>query len=644
MDRNSLIGWILMGLLMVAMFYTMQQQRQDAMEEAVRTEDTREYEGDTAVDDSRETATEDIREMRPAAEEVAFTDPDESVLSDSARQALDGEISRRKGAFAPYYTGENEQIVVENDVLEIVFNSYGGRPDTVILKEYETWDQQPLKVFTTEKGELDISFSAYTTDGQTSAFNTKDLYFDASKEEGADGESVVRFRADLGSGRYYEHEFIIPATGYLIDFNINTAGFDELINRRDDYFDIEFSQRYESLENNIPSERMYSSLSYANSEYAVERMGLRKSGSKDANYSLKWVSFKQKFFSSVLITDDKFEEAKKLEVVVPDEKEYVKDALAEVSFIYDDGATFQFPMHFYFGPNKHKVLKSMDINLQKTLQLGSSVIRWVNLGIIIPMFNFLNRWVDNYGIIILLLTFFIKIIVFPFTYRSYLSMIKMRVLQPELTELRAKFGKDQQKMGAAQMDLYRKAGVNPLGGCLPMLFQFPILIAMYRFFPASIELRQESFLWAHDLSTFDAIVTWSQHIPFLSDIYGNHISLFTILMAITSFFYTRLNSMNTPTADPSNPMAQQMKMFQYIMPFMLLFIFNKFSAALSYYYFLFNLISVIQQFLMKKFLIDEDKIHAEIQANKKKVRKKSKWQMRMEEMMKQQQEQKKRRR
>lgn len=624
-----------MGVLMIALMYVMNQQRNSQLTEQPPTEQT-----ERISDEDTDTSRKQTGDERPG-DQPAFTDPAAVPAGDSAKAVYEAENARKYGVFNSYLAGEEDTFVVENDVLRITFSNHGGRPSRVELKNYKTWDQQPLIVHGEDKGEFDVAFSAFTGDGQTRGFHSGDLYFKTVRSEGENGAQIIAFQLDLGAGSVYEHEYIVPASGYLVDFNLNTTQFDPIINSRDEFFDIELKQRFESLENNVPSERMYSSLSYADADYGVDRLGLRKGGEKDADYSLKWVSFKQKFFSTTLMTEKTFSEAQKLEVEIPDHKEYVKDVEAKLSIEYEPGESFQFPMHFYFGPNKYKMLKSMDIKLEKTMQLGASVIRWVNLGIIIPMFHFLNKFISNYGVIILLLTIFIKLIVTPFTYKSYLSMIKMRVLQPELTELREKYGKDQQKMGAAQMDLYRKAGVNPLGGCLPMLFQFPILIAMYRFFPASIELRQESFLWAHDLSTYDSIYSWSAQIPFISDIYGNHISLFTILMAITSFFYTRLNSMNTPTADPNNPMAAQMKIFQYVMPFMLLFIFNKFSAALSYYYFLFNLFSVGQQYLMKRFLIDEDKIHAEIQANKKKVRKKSKWQMRMEEMMKQQQEAKK---
>lgn len=638
MDKNSLIGWTLMGILFVAMFYFMEQQRPEPKEPETTTEEI--IESDSATD---EVIPERDVTLDPAIVNGDSAVADNSTVADSVKQLL---RELRFGAFAPHMDGEAEVINVTNDVLSIDFSSQGAIPQSVELLEYKTWDQEPLIIFGTEHGTMDVEFSVYTADGQTEGFHTTDLFFTPTVEKLSHGETAVRFRVSAGPDSYYEHEYIVPAEGYSVEFKVNTRNFDDVIYSRRDFFELNWAQQFQSIEHNIQTERMYSSLSFADSELDVDKVGGGMRGgsqgtkTKDAAYSVKWVSFKQKFFSSILIADETFAPGSKFESTVPGEKTYVKDASAALTFDYESGEYFSFPMEFYFGPNRYKGLKALDIKAQKTMQLGVSVIRWVNLGIIIPMFNFLNKYVSNYGLIILLLTVFIKLIVTPFTYRSYLSMAKMKVLQPELTELRERLKGDQQKIGVAQMELYKKAGVNPLGGCLPMLFQFPILIAMYRFFPASIELRQESFLWATDLSTYDSIYSWSQQIPLISNFYGNHISLFTILMAITSFFYTRMNSTNTQV-DPNNPMAQQMKMFQYIMPFMLLFIFNKFSAALSYYYFLFNLFSVAQQWAMKKWLIDEDKIHAQIQANKTKVRKKSKWQKRMEDMMKQQEAMKK---
>ena len=621
MDKNTTIGWLLIGLLMITMMMVMKNQNPPV--EEVKEEQTEQ----TTNRDSNQIPTTNKEET--STQNTSVTTAEVTTLTDSMIQQ---QASYEFGVFGKFSQGEEEEIVVETEDLIITFTNHGAVPKTVELKNYKTHDQEPLIVFSKETGAFNFVINAGTR-----AINTDELYFNSSISKLDNGDQVIKFKLPVTEGNYYEHEFTVPATGYLIDFNVNAKKLQDIISSRAPFFTVDLQQRFESLEGNLASERMYSSVYYAGKDYDVDKIGLRKSGDKQISKDVKWVSFKQKFFSSVIIAKGNFDENGTVKSVKPEEKDHVKDVTTKLEFTYTPQDDYSFPMQLFYGPNDYKDLKSYDINLQQTVQIGVSVFRWVNLYLIIPTFNFLNRFIPNYGIIILILTFLIKMIVFPFTFKSHLSMIKMRVLQPELAELKKKFGKDQQKMGTAQMDLYRKAGVNPLGGCLPMVFQMPILIAMYRFFPSSLELRQQSFLWAKDLSTYDAIITWNQEIPFLSDAIGNHISLFTVLMAITSFFYTKLNSQNTPV-DSSNPMAAQMKTFQYIMPFMMFFIFNKFSAALSYYYFLFNLISIGQYWVMKRFMIDEDKIHAQIQANKKKVRKKSKWQGRMEDMMKQQQE------
>ncbi|MEZ5004622.1 MAG: membrane protein insertase YidC [Chitinophagales bacterium] len=623
MDKNSLIGWTLIAILMVLMMNTMNKngkKRAAEEQEKQKTEEVR---------------TADTNNVSPAINNNQTSAQEVATLSDSAKQAINNSSF---GIFGNQANGTEEDLVVENSVMTITFTNKGGIPKSVILKDYKTHDQQPLEVYSIDEGQLNVKLFANTSTGN---IFTQSLYFEPAVSKDDNGNTIVSYKLLGANDQYYEHRYVIPAEGYLLDFDIKLNKLQDFV--RDNYFTINWAQHLPSQEGNLATEKMYSSVYYADKEYKVDKIGYRKSAEKNAVKDLKWVSFKQKFFNSTLIAaEDAFDDdGSKIESKQPDTNaDFVKDLSAQLAVNYVRSDDFNFPMQMYFGPNNYKDLKALDINLQKVVQIGVSVFRWVNLYLIMPTFNLLNNKIANYGIIILLLTIFIKIIVFPFTYKSNLSMIKMRVLQPELAELKKKYGKDQAKMGQAQMELYRKAGVNPLGGCLPMLFQMPILIAMYRFFPSSIELRQQGFLWATDLSTYDSIFSWTQQIPFISQIYGNHISLFTILMAITSFFYTRINSQNTPT-DDSNPMAAQMKMFQYFMPFMMLFIFNKFSAALSYYYFLFNLLSIGQHYIMKKFMIDEDKIHAEIQANKKKVKTKSKWQQKMEDVLKQQEAQRK---
>ncbi len=625
MDKNSIIGWTLIAILMVLMMNQMNRQAKQKQAKQETTEQVEKVENGNTVENT----------VAPQANtNTTVVESNPTQLSDSVVQALNNSTY---GIFGKHGNGVEKETIIENEVLKITFSNKGGIPKSVILKNYVTHDNRPLEVYSIENGKFNVKLFANTNTGN---LITDSLYFEPKVDKDVDGNQTVSFKLNGPDGQYYEHSYYISADDYMLDFDINTNKLQNFIASRNNYFELNWAQRLPSQEGNIKTEKMYSTVYYANKNLDVSKIGYIKSAEKDSKIGLKWISFKQKFFNSVLIAkNDAFSPGAKLSGQQPEaDEEFVEDVSANLIIDYEASDNFSFPMQLYFGPNDYKSLRAYDLNLQNTVQIGVSVFRWVNLYLIMPAFNFLNKFIGNYGIIILLLTIFIKLIVAPFTYKSHLSMIKMRVLQPELAELKKKFGKDQSKMGPAQMELYRKAGVNPLGGCLPMLFQMPILIAMYRFFPASLELRQQGFLWAKDLSTFDSIAT----LPFEIPGYGAHVSLFTILMAITSFFYTKINSQNTPT-DPSNPMAAQMKMFQYIMPFMMLFIFNRFSAALSYYYFLFNLLSIGQHFFMKKFLINEDKIHAKIQENKKKKKTKSKWQTRMEEMMKQQETQKKNR-
>jgi YidC/Oxa1 family membrane protein insertase len=630
MDKNSIIGWSLMAVLMILLLNTMNRMKKEQLENMPKTEQVQ-----TPTDTPNKNTIPNSGDSSVVISNINAGDT--VVLSDSLIQQKSTAVY---GVFAGAANGTAEEIVVENDVLKVVFSSKGAIPTSVILKNYKTHDQQTLEVYNIKDGAFNLKL--YTNDNNNGSIYTDSLFFTPTVTK-SDAGTEVSFKIDAGQGRYYEHKYVIPSKGYMIDFAVNINELQSIIAK--DYLSLHWAQTMPSQEGSLQAEKMYSSVYYADENYKVEKLGYRKSASKDLVKDLKWVSFKQKFFNSTLITYDVFDHDPSgiVATVQPDvDDNYVKKVSTDLVINYNRGGKFEYPMQMYFGPNNYKDLKALDIKLEKVVQIGASIFRWVNLYMIMPTFNLLNNFIGNYGIIILILTLLIKLVLFPFTYKSHLSMIKMRVLQPELTELKKKFGKDQAKLGPAQMELYRKAGVNPLGGCLPMLFQMPILIAMYRFFPSSIELRQESFLWAHDLSTYDAIISWSQDIPLITPMLGNHISLFTLLMAISSFFYTKLNSQNTPM-DSSNPMAVQMKMFQYIMPFMMIFIFNKFSAALSYYYLLFNVFSIAQHLFMKQFLIDEDKIHAQIQENKTKIKSKSKWQIRMEEMMKQQQEMQKKR-
>jgi len=621
MDRNTGIGIVLLVALWGALlWYNQSQQKQ--------------------LEKNNPTSITAVTDSLKNGQTANKTDSIQVAQADIA-MAVDT-ISRNElmGNFSSFSSGEEQLITIENEVCIYTFSNKGGTLKTVQLKNYKTFDGKPLILFDAADKNLGVGFVSSTA---KAPINTADLYFTttstSTKVTAGDSSKSVLFSIDLGNGKKYEHQYTIPANSHMLNYVINMQGFDELIPRNISYLTLDWKQIMPSQEGNIKDERMYSNVYYRSSNKEVDKLSAGKDDEQKSASKLQWVSYKQKFFNATLIAENFFENGTKTTARNDPKDVFVKEANTQFVIPYTGAKDFRFPMKFYFGPNKYRELKAAKIGLEEIIPLGWGIFGWVNIYLIIPIFNLLGKFIGNYGLIIFILTIIIKLITGPFTYKSYLSMIKMKVLKPEIDELKEKYGKEQQKFAAKQMELFRKAGVNPMGGCLPMLLQMPILLAMYRFFPSSIELRQEHFLWAKDLSHYDSIAT----LPFTIPGYGSHISLFAILMAISSFVYTKMNAASQPSLGGNeDPIQAQMRIFQYIMPFMLLFIFNSSSSALSYYYFLFNVTSIAQQWGMQKFLIDETKIHAQIQENKTKPVKRSKFQAKLEDMMKAQQEAQKR--
>jgi YidC/Oxa1 family membrane protein insertase len=389
---------------------------------------------------------------------------------------------------------------------------------------------------------------------------------------------------------------------------------------------LNWAERVNSQEKDTKSERMNSTIYYKYNDDEVDYISERKDDSQELKAKVKWVAMKQHFFTQVLMADNSFDKPTKIETAAGQETDnYLKQMKVSFTIPYTHAPSESFGMQFYFGPNHYQILKKAGSDLEKQIPLGWGIFGWVNRFLVIPIFNFLNGFTLNYGLIILIMTILIKILLLPLTFKAYLSQAKMKVLRPEIEEIQGKNKEEPLKLQQEMMALYKKAGVSPLGGCLPMLLQFPILIAMFRFFPQSIELRQQSFLWAHDLSSYDSIADLPFKIPF----YGDHVSLFTLLMTVSTLLITWVNSQTSVT----NP---QMKWMMYLMPVVFLGVFNNYSAGLSYYYFLANTISIGQQYLFRSF-VDEVAIHKQIQDNKKRpasAQKKSKFQQRLETMAK----------
>jgi YidC/Oxa1 family membrane protein insertase len=592
-DKNSLIGFVLMAVILIVFntfFFPEIPQEQapiTAPTEAVITE-------------------------TPFTETTVAT----PLLSNSV---ISEELKTKYGVFASAAKGTDEFQVIENDKLKITVANKGGRIVSVILKEYQTFDSLALDLFDADSSRFNLQF----TTGHN--INTADLYFVA---EQSSNTLSMKLKAD--DSHYVEYLYTLTED-YLIDFDIKFIGMESLIPSGINYMNLEWQMKTPQTEKSKTNQDMYTGIQY---QYSADNEGdylsFTSTDEDKINARLNWVAFKQQFFSAIFIAKDGFEKPTHLISTKSEGSEFIKDLAAKFELPYQHKIDEQLSFQFYFGPNHYKTLKAYDKGFEELVPLGWGIFGWVNQYIIINIFDFLSKYFSSYGIIILLLTLIIKIGLAPFTYKAFLSQAKMKVLKPEIDKINDKLkGKDPMKAQQETMGLYRKAGVNPMGGCLPMLFQFPILIAMFRFFPASIELRQESFLWADDLSSYDSIYELGFNIPF----YGDHISLFTLLMTISTLLYTHMNS-----SMATGQMAQ-MKWIMYLMPIMFLGFFNNYAAGLSYYYFLANMFTFTQQYFMK-IMINEDEILAQLEANKKKPAKpKSKFQKKLEDMQKKQEQQ-----
>ncbi|MFP4448313.1 MAG: membrane protein insertase YidC [Bacteroidales bacterium] len=637
MDRNSVIGLILIALIVI-IYGIVNKPSQEEIEQAKRRRDSLQRAQQEQVD-----TTEEETDEEPGAKTSEREEPEiDTELEDSSKNK---ELQDQYGPFAVSAEGEEEFIILENDKMKLKLFTKGGRPYSVELKNHKTYTKEPLILFEGEDNKFGFNFFA-----DKRQISTNELYFENVEQEDslyADNNAQrVTLRLYAGEDRYIDYIYTLEPDANMMDFNIKFVGMNEVIPNNYSSLNLDWEMFAPQLEKGRDNESNYTTVGYKHYQDDVD--DLRARGKDDAeeeiNTRLKWVAFKQQFFSSILVAEDNFANAEVSFDAFEENEKYIKKLNAEIAIPYKSQPEYEIPMKFFFGSNHYTTLKGYDLDFEELVDLGSAIFNWVTKLIIIPIFNWLNNFIQNYGIIILLLTIIIKIGLFPLTYRSYLSQAKMRVLKPEIDEIGKKYPKkeDNMKKQKAVMDLYKKAGVNPMGGCIPLLLQFPFLIAMVRFFPSSFELRQESFLWADDLSSFDSILSLPFEIPF----YGDHVSGFTLLMAITLVFTTRINSSQMASTGQQMP---GMKFFtMYMMPIMLLFIFNNFSAALSYYFFLSNGITLAQTMIIRNF-VDDDKIHKKLKEKKKqkKTAKKSKWQERLEQaqkMREQQQKSKKRKR
>ncbi|HKK61324.1 MAG TPA: membrane protein insertase YidC [Bacteroidales bacterium] len=614
MDRNSIIGIVLIGVILIG-YSIFTKPAREAQMEAIKRNDSI-----AKVEQARQQELQ--REQTQNLSSLPVEESDDKITD---------EQQENFGVFSNALEGDEQIITLENELIKLDFSTLGGRPYSATLKEYSTHDSLPVVLFDGDSSKFDLQFFA-----DNRRISTNELYFvtQSAKSEYVvtDQAKSIVMRLDISDESYIEYTYSLRPHEYMIDFDIRFVGLDEL---RADNMVYQYEIFFPSTEKGFQNENNYTTLYYRYKEGDIEKFRLRSKKSieeESALTQLEWVAYKHQFFSTVMIAKDYFESAYMMNERYDEPGKYVRHFYSEIDLPYDrTSADQKMSMAFYFGPNHHQTLKEYDQwKLENLVTVGGSVIRWLNEFVIIKIFNWLNNYIANYGIIILLLTLILKTALFPLTYKSYKSQAVMRVLKPQVEEINAKFPKkeDAMKKQQATMDLYRKAGANPLGGCLPMLLQMPILYAMFRFFPSSIELRGESFLWADDLSTYDSILD----LPFNIPMYGDHVSLFTILMTVTTVLSMRINNQTQ-----SSSAMPGMKTMMYIMPVMFMVFLNNFSAALTYYYFLANLITLGQNLIFKAFT-DEEAILKKINARKSKPKKKSKWQARLEEMTKQQQQ------
>lgn len=562
---------------------------------------------------------------------VATTDSAKTVTDSTKQASVTNTVSiDTAGLFGANKTGTEEFTVIENEKIRATISNKGGRVYSVELKEYKTWDQKALMLFDGAKNEFNIRFYAKGELKNTSEFYLQPIG-KAFQVQGTDSNEI-RFRLAASANQYLDFVYRLKGNSYMLDFDIETHNMENVIAANNSYFDLNWNIVAPKNEKDMKMERNNTTVYYRFTNEDYDYINPAKDVNEKLSSGINWISFKQHYFSSVLISKSKFD-AGEVETSTDLNAADVKKMKMALTIPYAHKADESYAMQFYFGPNHFTTLEAFNIGLEKQINLGWGPLKYINRYAVIPVFNNLQKLNWNFGIIILILTLLLKLVLSPLTYRSYLSTAKMRILKPEMDEIKAKVGDDDQaKLQQEYMKLYKKAGVNPLGGCVPLLLQMPILFAFFFFFPASIELRQQAFLWVSDLSTYDSV--WDLgNIPVINYIYGDHVSLMCLLMTVSTLIYTRLNNQISGATG-------QMKWMGYIMPIIFMGVLNNVASGLNYYYFLANMMTFGQQYAIRLF-VDDKKLHKQIQDNKKKPEgaKKSKFQQKLEDMQKEREKQ-----
>ncbi len=605
-DRNTILGFTILAILFFGYFiYTNKEQ----------TANRKKKMAEQAITDSINAAN------------IALNKPKEDSLS-----KVQDSVTKKEnaGSFFGASDSTEKTYTLQNELVRVTFTNKGGRPSTVELKNYKGTDSAWVKM-----GANSFDNLSYTINTDNQHVNeTSELFFSqVDSITNADGSQRISFTLKTAdsSGRSITHEYVLKPKNYMIDWTIRMDGANQLLTNGN----LNLTWKYSATqqESSLSYEKQNTQIGYVK-EGSFDYHSMTKRNSKDFDGSVKWVGVRQRFFFAALIAKNNFASGSKMEWTSPaDSTKTVVRSTAFMKVSVQAGSPSVIPFSMYYGPSDYHILKKYDEKFEKIVNLGQGIysfVRPLNKFVIMPIFDFFKGIAGSMGLAIALLTIFIRLLISPLTYTSYLSGAKMKALRPELAVLKAKIGDDRQAMSVAQMKLFREAGVNPLGGCIPALLQIPIFFALFSFFNSCVDLRGQSFLWASDLSAPDMIIQWG-HIPVISSILGDHLSLFNVAACITSFMISIYSMSMTP--DQSNPV---MKYLPYIFPIFLLFFFNRLPSGLTWYYTVSNLITLALQFVIQNYIIDHNKVLAKIEQNRKKPKTKSKWQERMEQMQEQQ--------
>ncbi|OIQ30669.1 MAG: membrane protein insertase YidC [Bacteroidetes bacterium MedPE-SWsnd-G2] len=623
-DLNSIIGFVLIFGILLYMLW----QNQPTPEELAEQEKAKQEQVEA------EKKAQDQKQSSSVAETTA-----EDYSLNSAQDSLKYEALKNKlGAFAyasSLPSAKDHETLVETDVLSLKFSNKGGYLTEVKLKEFVDYDSVPIYIIKDKNAAFNLSFS--TTDNRN--LNTRDLYFQPTVSKNGEN-TVVSMKLKVSESKYLEYRYELKPDDYMFDFNIRSQGLNDVINGSQEVV-LDWDLKSYRHAKSVSYENRYTEVVYEYEDGKDDYLGQQESTSDDAK-DVTYVAFKQHFFTSILLNDSPFKTASL------SSKNLVQDE--EIDTVFTKQFATKMPLElkggelnenldWYYGPSDYDILDAYDRNLDEVIPLGWGIFGWINRYVFIPLFGFLVSFLPH-GIAIIVMTILVRIVMSPVTYKSYVSQAKMKVIKPEIAEINEKYKDNAMKKQQETMALYSKAGVNPMAGCLPALMQLPVFYALFQFFPSAFELRQKSFLWADDLSSYDTIA----ELPFTIPFYGDHVSLFPILASVAIFFYMRMTTgqqmASQPTQEGMPDMGKMMKYMIYFSPLMMLFFFNNYASGLSLYYFVSNLITIGIMLVIKNYIIDEDKIHSKIQANKKKPKKENRFQKKMKEMMEQAEAQK----